>query len=348
VSRHFAALRGFAIFLVVLNHSIVLPLERMASLGIAAPEAGGRIVLIGLQSLGLMAVPTFLFLSGGFIVFAVRNKPLRTAYHTLTLSLRYILVPYLIWSLLFYVLIFALDGSRFSLLGYVKNLLVGYPLNFIPILVFFYLLSPFIVRTAQRYPWQLLGVIAIYQGFSLIVLQPGMFGVSLPAWMRLLTIPGLRLSIALWGIFFPLGIVYALYSDWIRTRFTRFWAVLILIWVAVYVLVVMHAAGIVVAPLPGVLLPIIAVLIYPFMSREHIPLVQVWEWLGRRAYALYLSNLIWISILLLISQALTPFILRYVAIEIIFVMALTIMIVWILMELIEKIPIRGLRRYIFG
>jgi peptidoglycan/LPS O-acetylase OafA/YrhL len=348
MSRHFAALRGFAIFLVVLNHSIVLPLERMASAGIAAPEGAGRIVLIALQSLGLMAVPTFLFLSGGFIVFAVRSKPLRTAYHTLTLSLRYILVPYLIWSLLFYVLIFALDGTRFSLLGYVKNLLVGYPLNFIPILVFFYLLSPFIVRIAQKFPWQLLLAIVLYQGLSLIVLQPGIFGVSLPAWTRLLTIPGLRLSIALWGIFFPLGIVYALYNDWIRTHFTRFWPILVVLWVAIFSLVVMHAAGVVVAPLPGVVLPIITVLIYPFMSREHIPLVQAWEWLGRRAYALYLSNLIWISLLLVVVENFTQTLLRNLFLLIPVLMLATLAIVALLMAGFEKSPVRAMRRYVFG
>jgi peptidoglycan/LPS O-acetylase OafA/YrhL len=307
-----------------------------------------RIVLVALLSLGLLAVPTFLFLSGSFIVFAVSNKPLRSAYQTLAVSLRHIVVPYLIWSLLFYVLIFALDGTRFSALGYLKNLLVGYPLNFIPILVFFYLLSPLIVRIARRYPWQLLLGMLLYQGLSLIVLRPGMFGLTIPSWTRMLTLPGLRQSMALWGIFFPLGTVGSLQSGWIQVHLERFWFIPVLLTAGALVLVVSHESGILTAPLASVLTPLFGVSVYPFISREQIPFIHVWEWLGRRAYGIYLSNLIWISLLLVVVESYAVGLLRNIYLLIPILSIATVAIVGLLMAGIEKLPVRGLRRFVFG
>jgi peptidoglycan/LPS O-acetylase OafA/YrhL len=348
VSRHFAALRGFAIFLVVLNHSIILPLQSIQSSGLASPDGLVRTVLVALLSLGLLAVPTFLFLSGSFIVFAVSDKPLRTAYQTLAVSLRHIVFPYLIWSLLFYGLIFALDGTRFSVLGYVKNLLVGYPLNFIPILVFFYLLSPMIVRIARRYPWQLLFGMLLYQGLSLIVLRPGMFGLALPSWTRMLTLPGLRQSMALWGIFFPLGVVCALHSEWIQVRLKRVWFIPVILTAGAFILAVSHESGILTAPMAGVLTPLFGVSVYPFISREQIPFIHAWEWLGRRAYGIYLSNLIWISLLLVVVESFAVGLLRNIYLLIPILSIATVAIVGLLMAGIEKLPVRGLRRYVFG
>lgn len=320
----------------------------MQAAGMALPEGLGRVILIALQSLGLLAVPTFLFLSGGFIVFAVRSKPLGAAYKTLAQSLKHIIVPYVLWSIIFYALIFMMDGTTFSATGYIKNLLVGYPLNFIPILVFFYVLSPLVVRVAERYAWQMIALIFIYQLFSLLVLRPGLFGVALPDWARWFTIPGLRLSIALWGLFFPLGVVYSLHSEWIQRTLRSYWAVPALLFVGMYGFVIAHEAGWLGAPLAGLMMPIFGVLLYPFIARDQIPWIKAWEWLGRRAYGLYLSNLVWISLLLIAVRAFAIGLMDKIFLLVPVLIACTILVVGLLMAGIEKLPVRGLRRYVFG
>jgi fucose 4-O-acetylase-like acetyltransferase len=62
------------------------------------------------------------------------------------LGLRHILVPYVIWSAVFYLVVYLLQGEQYTVFEYAKNLAVGYPYHFVPLLVFFYLIAPLIVR----------------------------------------------------------------------------------------------------------------------------------------------------------------------------------------------------------
>jgi hypothetical protein len=362
MSRSFPALRGIAIFIVVLNHSITLALESAETAGITPPSGFEEVLLIALRSLGIIAVPTFLFLSGGFIVFAVRGKTLKKAYRTIASSLKHIMAPYLIWSIIFYLLIYFLNGTLFTPMEYLKYLLVGYPLNFIPILVFFYLVSPVLVRIAQRYAWQLLILVFLYQLFSIVVLRQGVFqldlpkwirlltipGLRLPEWTRLLTIPGLRLSIAIWGIFFPLGVVCGFHSERFSYRIYKVRWVLIPAALAGYILLILQELDIVAAPIAGLVTPIFVVLLYPLIEREQIPAVRSLEQLGRRAYGLYLSNLIWISLALVLIRALMPGLLQHILLLVPVLMGITIGAVWFTMAGLERVSVRGLRRIVFG
>ncbi|KAF5434113.1 Surface polysaccharide O-acyltransferase, integral membrane enzyme [Candidatus Methanophagaceae archaeon] len=136
MSRQYAALRGIAIFLVVLNHSITLSLGYVLEHNYGHPSQMAHVILVSLQSLGLLAVPTFYFISGGFQVYATRGKPIRAAYRTIAKALPHIIIPYLIWSILFYLLLFVIQGDLYTIPEYLKFILVGYPLNFVPLLIF--------------------------------------------------------------------------------------------------------------------------------------------------------------------------------------------------------------------
>jgi hypothetical protein len=60
-----------AILLVVLNHSIVISV--LAPTATDTHSSGvERFLLEAMRGLGLIAVPTFLFISGGFVVYALR------------------------------------------------------------------------------------------------------------------------------------------------------------------------------------------------------------------------------------------------------------------------------------
>ena len=67
---------------------------------------------------------------------------------------------------------------------YLKNLLVGYPYHFVPLLVFWYLATPALVWIGRRRGALLLAGIGAWQAWLLAVRFPEMFGLDgwLPGW----------------------------------------------------------------------------------------------------------------------------------------------------------------------
>ncbi|HET7010130.1 MAG TPA: acyltransferase [Anaerolineales bacterium] len=348
MSRQFPALRGAAILLVVLNHAIVLSLDSVRTGGFATPPSFERLILVALKSLGPIAVPVFLFLSGGFLAYALRDKPIGPAYRAVALGLRHILVPYVLWSLVFYALIFVLNRDVYTPVEYAKYLLVGYPFNFVPILIAFYAISPILVRWIGARPWPTLLAIGAYQIFSIAALQPDMLGVTFPAWTTYLTIPGLRLTVAIWAIFFPLGMAFGLHAEGFRQAVERWRWPLLAGTLALYLLVVADEAGALVAPQAVLALPLLAVLLVPVVRREAIPFVRSFEYIGRRAFGLYLTNLIFLNLVLVAVQAFVPGLLQAVLVLVPLGLALTVGALVAMAAALERWPGPAAQRYVFG
>ena len=200
--RQLGAFSGLAMVLIVLNHAIHIGIESTALYGAEPVTGWGRYLLTGLQALGVFAVPVFLFVSGSFAAYAARAR--RTAgisYHFVWAALRHILIPYLIWSLIFYAAVYFLRGEQYAPLQYVKNLLVGYPYHFIPLLTFFYLLAPILLWLNQRVSWLSVLLVGVYQLFLLNVREPGLLGFAFPEAAGLLTPPILFNTMADWGVY---------------------------------------------------------------------------------------------------------------------------------------------------
>src|SRR5689334_15536617 len=121
INRQFATLRGLAIILMVFDHVVQLSLVEFGRQGLLPPTGFGHWLLIALRQPDTITVPIFLFLSGGFIVYAVSGRDILSAYKIVVSSLRYIMVPYIVWSLIFYVVAYRLKyAPPEPLLGYVK------------------------------------------------------------------------------------------------------------------------------------------------------------------------------------------------------------------------------------
>ena len=73
-------------------------------------------------------------------------------------------------------MIFFLNDQKYTLLEYLKNFIVGYPYNFVPLLIFYYLISPILVRLSKKYGLIVIVVIAAYQFFLINLLNPGITG----------------------------------------------------------------------------------------------------------------------------------------------------------------------------
>jgi peptidoglycan/LPS O-acetylase OafA/YrhL len=306
------------------------------------------VLLEGLTALGLIAVPTFLFLSGGFLVYALQGKDLKRAYRTVAIGLFHMLVPYFLWSIGFYILIFALLDQRYTLLEYLKNLVVGYPYNFVPLVACFYLASPILVPLAARRPWFVLLAVSGYQLFTASVLRPDLLGFALPDWARYLTIPGLRLSIALWGVFFPMGVVFGQRPRAWARAVRGIWWLLAVGGVVTFSLAVVNEISGLGWPLAGILFPVLVISMMPLLRREMIPFAQPLEELGRRAYGLYLANLVLVNLVLVAVRWGVPWLYGELLLLIPVVLLCVLVAFRILVAAVHRLPFRAAPRVVFG
>lgn len=294
MNRQYGALSGVAIFLIVLNHAIHFGLQ------VSPVEGGWYRVLVVLQALGVFAVPVFLFVSGAFLAYAAREFSITFVRS----SLERILWPYVIWSAVFYALIFVASDTRYSLAGYVKNLLVGYPYHFVPLLVFWYLATPVLAWIGRRQGALLVAAIAAWQAWLLAVRHPGIFGLEgqLPGWAGATVPPVLFTSMSDWGVYFPLGLVMTLHGG-VKPRLVQWRAVAVVATAALFVLGLLNAFVLVDAPWARFAAPVPLMFVLPTIDRQSIPFLEFFERLGRRSYGIYLTHFVIINAIALVVGA---------------------------------------------
>lgn len=349
MNRSFPALRGLAIILVVLNHTIHMTTLSVSAQGLNINAPWEQAALFFLSGLGaIYAVPIFLYLSGAFFAYAASQNSLKANYRVVWNNVKHVAIPYVIWSIIFYVEIFFLHDQRFTLREYVKNLLVGYPFNFVPLLIFYYLVSPLIIRAMRYLGWWVIALIGLYQLVLLNIVNPGILGFEFPGWMGILAPPVLSSTLAEWAIFFPLGLIYVkkITSQTEFVEKTRWvWAGLT---VLLYLLAFLDVLKLVEMPLARYLAAAPFMLLASVFKRQSIPWVKQLEVLGKKAYGLYLMNLLVLDILLFLIERYLPGVLAYylLLMPLLFVLALLIPL-WIINRS-ERLRQPALQRYVFG
>jgi peptidoglycan/LPS O-acetylase OafA/YrhL len=254
----------------------------------------------------------------------------------------------MVWSILFYLDVLFVHDERYTLLDYLKNLLVGYPFHFIPLLLFFYLLSPILVILGKRYALPMLLLIGIYQIFSMNVVDPGMLGFSFPAWTRLLTLPVLHKTGADWAIYFPLGLIYGMHAKVMLPWFKRWNRLLLIVTIVGFFIGMLDAFKVITFPLARFICQTTFVLALPAISRQSIPIFRQFEDLGKRSYGLYLTHLIIIDLGLLVLGLILKGIIgvHIVLFPLLFVMGLFIPLG--IMNLASRGRVKRAYRYVFG
>jgi surface polysaccharide O-acyltransferase-like enzyme len=330
--------------LIVLNHTIEMGTNMPRSYGIPPVEGTARIALSLLQALGVFAVPVFLFISGTFVCYAARGEPPRLTSRFLIGSLGHILWPYLLWSGVFYLVVFLQSGESYTLRGYVKNLLVGYPFHFIPLLMLFYLLSPLLVRIGRRRGSTLIAVLAAYQILLLALLHTSL----LPGWMKVLVPPALGRVLSDWAVYFPLGLVYGLHMKAMLPRLRRARWLLAAAAVVAFILGFLHFNRVVDLPLAGYLAQPAFVMLLPVFDRGSIPLVGRLEAIGKRSYGLYLTHLLVLDLALWGIGAFMPALFTWRLSLLPFLLAIGLCLPLLAMSALARSPARAIYRYLFG
>jgi peptidoglycan/LPS O-acetylase OafA/YrhL len=342
VNRQFTALSGLAIALVVINHSVVLDLAIPPEFGYPQSYGWGYTIL---TTIGSFAVPTFLFISGCFFAYAAHPK---LSYKVVRNNLSRLLIPYLIWSIVFYILIWIGQGKVFTIWGYIKNLIVGYPFWFVPLMAFYYLISPILVILGKRFGWAIIAVFGLYQLVLINILYPGTLGFSFPEWMKFLAPPVLRSTLVIWGIYFPLGLIYGLNARSIKPWIEKYKWLLVAVTGFMLVCMILHTISIISFPLAGFIGPLTFVMITPIIQRNSIPFVRTFEKLGKRSYGLYLVswNVLYFAIVSI--HGIAPWLYNYQIPFYFLLMVLGFVIPLWSMNILERLPTRVVFNYVFG
>ncbi len=357
IGRQFGALSGVAMTLVVLNHAITLGLAGPGLVGETPPAGVWGGLLTILQQLGIVfAVPTFFFISGCFAAYAGQSSNLLQTYKTTLSRLRSIVLPYVLWSSVFYALLAAqqLSGhsypwlQSYSLLDHVKHLIVGYPYHFVPLLVFWYLLSPLLARYGRRYGVWIVLAVPAYQVLLIALHYPVMFGIQLPESLRVLIPPVIGRSLADWAIYFPLGLLYSLHVRSVPAQLQRVKWALLAATVALFIVVCLHELGFIRFPLARILCPVALMGLLPLIRRNAIPLVETFEWIGKCSYGFYLMHLVAINLAIMLMMAVAPAVLGLQAMAQPLLFAVGMGGPALLMAGAARLPIRSVYRYVFG
>jgi len=348
MNRQFPALRGIAIFLVVINHSIVLSLQAISQYSLQKAPLFEKNILLMIKEIGVLAVPIFLFLAGSFMMYSLTGKTIKDGFRQIIPALKNAIIPYIFWSTIYYFVVLILNQESYSIFGYGKNFLVGYPYNFVPILVFFILISPFLGWLSKRFPFLLIAFVCLYQIALVNIQLPGILGFQFPGWMNIISPPVLSLPLTLWAIFYPFGMVYIQNSE----KYKTFFKPLLILFgtgsLGLYIIAALKEIEVIKFQLAEWLFPIITIVLLPFINRKSIPFLTFFENLGKRSYGIYFMNLILINLLIYLSANFFPIIFKVETLLVILLTCVTIFITTKLMAAMEKGRLRKFYRFIFG
>lgn len=135
-----------------------------------------------MEQVAVFAIPAFLFVSGLFIAFAAGRQANTVSWQVVRARIRTLLIPYLLWSVLL-LTITTLLTRNFSPLTYLLALLTGQAnpaYYYVPLIIQFYLLSPYLVPLARRRPLQLLVVAGLIQSAVQAAYYPSLLGIDAP------------------------------------------------------------------------------------------------------------------------------------------------------------------------
>jgi len=313
-------------------------------------------ILIILQQLSFFSVPAFIFGSGFFVAYASRGSSTQVSWKTIRSRLSYLLIPYLIWS----VLIFSIDylqGIKFQPIEYIYKLIFGQavpPYYFIPVLCQLFLLSPFILPIVKKSPKFALIISGLFQLIVLILhyntllkfLSIGAYLVSFPEWF-----------FGNWIFFFTLGSVAGTYITEFKLWITK------LKWFSLFILFVFGCLQILESEFLYRLTGIDArgpeaitssiyafsfILVFFAFENIKIPFSRHLVQLGKYSYGIYLIHY---SVLFFTARLIyhfAPIILGKVLIFQIFLIAVGLAFPLIMMILVEKSRGRKYYRYLFG
>ena len=348
--RTIPILRGLAILGVIWNHAN----WHVLSLFAAGDAAGHPFVL--LDQLGKFPIVAFLFIAGYFAAYAASGGKRDMRWSIVRVRLENLLWPWLLWSVILMVG-HSFQDRPLSLVEFVRNLFIQY--YFIPLLMFYYLLSPLVVKSARKNARSLLIGAALIQLLALALFYaraylPG-FPDRLNPWVDLGPLAYLRFA-----FYFPFGVVCGMFPAMVKAPLNRFKP--ILPWLVLFFFGLSFLEGVLAYNLGGEIWPIgndqnklssvlysmALVLCAVVYNRWRVPQSRTISNIGAHSYGLYLCHYVILGVMARVIVGVTP---RLAAQGWLFLPMLFFSTVGLSMFLlygVARLPTRRYYRYVFG
>jgi len=368
--RRLLYLNGLAITGVVLFHSAGMGFVAMFSWAQRyLPAAADPMAQIGsaeyfglrfLEQIASFAIPAFLFVSGFFIAVATGKNSQTISWKVVAARVKTLLIPYLLWSFIVLALQIVLEGKRFTVGNLAINLLIGRTneiFYFVPLLIQFYLISPFLVRFARK-NWRLfLGVTAAIQ--LVIILLPYVIYLNLdipnkqaiayfvPKWFFLARI-----------FWFSAGIVVGFHLEQFKALFFRLrWAGVIVALISIplgmleWELFFRLSGGTWLSnreTLVDTLYALALITVVLGFQQARLPFEHGFERLGKDSYGIYLTHFLFIEYSAKVIYRISPGLLDYQIFLQPFWIFIGLALPVAMMALLNRSPARKWYTYIFG
>ncbi len=358
MSKRLLWLNGIAIIAVAVHHAAAFSLQAMFDwtdryMAVEVPNydqigSPAYYILMLIRLLLTFAGPAFFFISGYFIGIAAKGSQSTISWSLVFSRIKLLIVPFFLWTVVRYILLRDLPRSIDDILT---------PYHWIPLLIQFYLLAPFIVILVKR-NWKL---------FLLSIALIGMSG-SLMSWLAAFDwAPAHELESSLPNWFFltnmpfwfPFGVVVSLNLAQFKPLLNHYrWHLLIAsivmaILVLVEYVIVDNVTG--AAWLgPGfsgfTKLPYSLSLILCFLAFEksRMPLAEEVSQIGTKSLGIYLGNIPSVYVAAVLMYRLTPWILGYQLLYLAILILVGLGIPLLLMYVVRISPVRYRYRTLFG
>jgi len=369
MTKRLLLLSGLAILAVVLNHAggfgqiaLFLWADRYRAVPVPDWDQLGTLphyVLIMVRSLGAFAVPAFLFISGFFVAYAARGNHPAPSWKVVKARIVNLLVPYVIWSGIVFIGD-AFQGITYGPFEYLLRLVTqganGH-LYYVPLLCYFYLLSPLITPIAKARWRLLLSVSALIQLGTIVLQYLRLFGLKIPGLDLMMRITP-DWSLLRWVFFFALGTVAGLhiqrFKAWLAVRKWSLLATAAVLFPLnilesdVLLRTTRSNWGAYIGTISCNLLAVAFILCFLTFAQVSVPFSRTLYQLGKRSYGIYLLHPSIIEFVARVIRQITPSLLAYqiLFVPLLFVVGLGVPL--LLMVAVTKSPGRRYYRYLFG
>lgn len=358
ISRRLLWLNGIAIISVAMHHAAAFALQAMflwtdryAAVTVPNFDQLGTFsyyVLMVFRLLLSFAGAAFFFISGYFIGIIAKGSRSSVGWGMISSRIKLLLIPFIIWTIVRYVLLRQFPKSLDDLLT---------PYHWIPLLIQFYLLAPFIIK-AVKWNWKVVLIVAAIIGWSGAVLNYlDTFGIThaqnlqamLPNWFFLTNLP----------FWFPFGVVIGIHWLTFKPWLIRYRRYLLAGLIAATILVLVEY--VVVDQLSGPQwlgsgfggfskFPFSLLFILTFLAYDNarMPMSEEITLIGTKSLGIYLGNIPSVYVAATLMYHLTPWLLGYQLIYWAILVAVGIGVPLLLMELVRRSPVRHRYRVLFG
>lgn len=366
MSKRLLLLNGLAILAVVCNHATSYAFiamfwwtDRYRPVTVPNYDLLGSptyYAVVAIQQLALFSVPAFLFVSGFFVAYAARGKGNELSWKFVRTRITSLLWPYLIWMMV-YLVVEVLQGRTEVFIEYVRRVLTGDvagPFYFVPLLIQFYLLAPFIVRWARTRPVALLSAaIAIHALGTMLIMYLQFVNKQLLAsvlsnhWLFI------------WHpVYFPLGVVLGFRWNAASAVLARLKWVLVIATIALGLVSVAedewlsktlrYAPGLQTITVSSSMYALTFILAFLSFTGSKGPIAKILGWLGTNSYGIYLVHLLLLGWLARVIQHFIPWLLAQPVLLVFVLAVLDIALIAIFMKSVARSPARKWYRYLFG